>query len=393
MKYKNFLLIGFFVILSLVYTWYESNRPRPVDWSETYSPEDKIPYGTYIVRRSLEQLFPGAEISTSRLSFYEAIECLDTVCGSAYIFIDRVFNPDPVAAAHLLDWVQAGNELFIAAEAVPDTLLSMFALKMEYNYEHLDSELVFKGAEEKSYPLYSSGGNYFLPKKKFVGEVLGRKVDGRKADFVRVPYGKGKVYINLNPRGFTNRYALDSVCGDYYYRALSLLAPQRTPVVWDAHQTLGRQSGDTPFRVILRYPPLHSALYLLICGVLCYVLFRVKREQRPIPVVEMPRNRMLEFIATVSSLYYRQKEHRTIALKQIDFFLGEIRRVYYLHTDRLDEQFVRLLSERSGVHEQKTARVIALVRDLRTDTEVTQEQLTELMKGTELFIRKMRHNE
>ena len=38
------------------------------------------------------------------------------------------------------------------------------------------------------------------------------------------------------------------------------------------------------------------------------MLFRARREQRPIPVIHPPENKMLEFIATVSSLYYKQKE-------------------------------------------------------------------------------------
>ncbi len=43
MKIRNFVGIALLLILSLIYTWYEANRPRPVDWSETYSPKDKIP--------------------------------------------------------------------------------------------------------------------------------------------------------------------------------------------------------------------------------------------------------------------------------------------------------------------------------------------------------------
>ena len=66
MKIRNFVGIALLLILSLIYTWYEANRPRPVDWSETYSPKDKIPYGTYITYRSLPELFPDSKIRTSR---------------------------------------------------------------------------------------------------------------------------------------------------------------------------------------------------------------------------------------------------------------------------------------------------------------------------------------
>ena len=73
MKIRNFVGIALLLILSLIYTWYEANRPRPVDWSETYSPKDKIPYGTYITYRSLPELFPDSKIRTSRLSIAEEV--------------------------------------------------------------------------------------------------------------------------------------------------------------------------------------------------------------------------------------------------------------------------------------------------------------------------------
>ncbi len=70
---------------------------------------------------------------------------------------------------------------------------------------------------------------------------------------------------------------------------------------------------------------------------------------------------MLEFIATVSSLYYKQKEHSAIALKLTDYFLGEVRTRYQLATDRLDEPFILGLSARSGVEEEDTRRLVQLI--------------------------------
>ena len=80
MKIRNFVGIALLLILSLIYTWYEANRPRPVDWSETYSPKDKIPYGTYITYRSLPELFPDSKIRTSRLSIAEEFGRAGYIC-------------------------------------------------------------------------------------------------------------------------------------------------------------------------------------------------------------------------------------------------------------------------------------------------------------------------
>mgnify|MGYP000033060254 FL=1 len=160
-------------------------------------------------------------------------------------------------------------------------------------------------------------------------------------------------------------------------------------MIWDAYRTLGRQEAQTPLRVILQYPALKWALYLLLAGALCYVLFRARREQRPIPVIHPPENKMLEFIATVSSLYYKQKEHSAIALKLTDYFLGEVRTRYQLATDRLDEPFILGLSARSGVEEEDTRRLVQLITEIRTTRQVNETELRNLVQGTELFNRKL----
>ena len=386
MKLKNTLLIGLLVILSLLYTWYEANRPQPVDWSETYSPEDKIPYGTYIVHHSLPRLFPQSGITTSRLSVTEGLDRFQAEHQGVYIFISPLFDADPVQVTRLLDWVERGNNLFIAAETIADTLLEVLSLKVEDVYGRDTTRFTFPDFSRKEYVFPTLTSGYFIRGDGFRGITLGVRSHNGQPDFLQLPYGDGRIWLNLNPRAFTNRWVLDTVNGDYYYKALSWIPDQKQTLIWDAYQTMGRLGEQTPLRVILRYPALRVALYLLLACGLLYVFFRAKREQRPIPVVRPPENKMLEFIAMVSSLYYRQSEHSAIALKQIDFFLGEVRRRYYLPTDRLDDQFILLLSERSGVAEEETKELITLIIKIKADPRVTPEMLCQLMKGTDLYI-------
>lgn len=99
---------------------------------------------------------------------------------------------------------------------------------------------------------------------------------------------------------------------------------------------------------------------------------------------------MLAFLTTVSSLYYRQKDHRIMALKQIDFFLGEVRSKYHGQIQVLDEEFVRLLSERSGVSLEETAALIRQIRQIRDGQEVREADLRNLVRGTELLMKKIK---
>ena len=141
MKLKIYLylvLMGSFV---LFYIWYETNRPVTIDWRETFSVNDKIPFGTYIVSKSLPYLFPEGKIEISRSPVPERLEYMDTLCPSAYIFVNYGFQTDPVEMKYLLDFVEKGNYMFIAALQMPDTLLSLFHLKGKSNFEEQKHQL------------------------------------------------------------------------------------------------------------------------------------------------------------------------------------------------------------------------------------------------------------
>ena len=116
-----------------------------------------------------------------------------------------------------------------------------------------------------------------------------------------------------------------------------------------------------------------------------YVLFRTKREQRPIPEIRPLENRTLEFVSVVSSLYYKQRDHTAIANKRINSFLEEIRYYYKLRTEELDSSFIDLLSERSGVARGSVEGLILLIIQIRKAERVDEGQLRELVKYIELF--------
>lgn len=387
MKYKNILFIGFLILLSLFYTWYESRQPKPVDWSETYSPADKIPYGTYVVHHSLEQLFPHSEIKTSRFTLWEELLNWEPEVSGVYVFINESFMPDPVELDMLLAWVQDGNALFVAAEKIADTVLNTLSLKYNIASERLSSQLLIAGFKDQKYQFDSYKTVYFSLQDSFPGEILGIKEKEEYPDFLRIPYGKGRIFLNTNPRAFTNYYALDSINGDYYYKTLSCLPDPEGIVIWDTYYTLEQNGRFAPLRVILRYPALKWGLYLLMTGALLYMLFRAKRQQRPIPLLLPLRNRMIEFAVMVSSLYYKKKDHTSIALKRIDFFLEEVRFRFLLRTDVLDGKFIRLLSEHSGIEEQKTGELIQLILKIKDSGRADEDMLVALMRGTELFLK------
>lgn len=74
-----------------------------------------------------------------------------------------------------------------------------------------------------------------------------------------------------------------------------------------------------------------------------------------------------------------------IANKRVDCFLEEVRYYYKLRTDELNEEFMVLLSERSGVSKGEVEKLVNLILSIRRAEYVDKEELRELVKYIELF--------
>ena len=394
MRYKQWIVICLLVLLTFAYAWNEAEGSKEVDWSETYSRKDKIPYGTYILYQSLPYLFPEAEIVPANLDLYEELQKTGQGRNTGYISVSAYFKTNGEGARRLLEWIGRGNWAFIAADKLQDSLLNALGIALDYAEDSGAFGLVYGGSEPKMYPEKSGYLPYFKLPPDFSGEILGRNEQDSMPHFIWIPYRKGQLLLNLKPALFTNYAVLDSVRGDYYYRALSVLPADTKKVIWDVLSAdmgnmvwgaYGTALPNTPLWVILRYPALKLALYLILAGALLYVFFRARREQRPVPVMLPPRNRTLEFVSTISLLYYKKREHVSVALKRIDFFLERVRARYFLRTDKLDERFIELLAERSGAEKEETETLVRLICRIRERRQVSEEELEQLMKKTEKY--------
>ena len=378
---QNVLIVLFVIAIMAVYTGYEANKPQPIDWSPNFSISKKSPYGTYIIKDALPYLFPEGEVSFARMSVREQLRVGRTPFLKTYFFVSPFFKIVPGDLEAVLEEVEDGGALLVSAEFIPDTLYSYVGVSGMKRIQNGKDYL--RGFEDKGYP-FRATHRYFELKESFDGEVLGYVDTIKNPNFIRMNYGEGVIYLHSNPMAFTNFFLLDSVNGDYYQKILSFLPPDAN-VVWDEYLKSGAEGQQTLFRVIFRYPALKWAYILLILGAILYVLFRTKREQRPIPEIRPLENRTLEFVSVVSSLYYKQRDHVAIANKRINSFLEEVRYNYKLRTEELDSSFIDLLSERSGVARASVEGLIFLIIRIRKTEHVDEDQLRELVRYIELF--------
>ena len=104
-----------------------------------------------------------------------------------------------------------------------------------------------------------------------------------------------------------------------------------------------------------------------------------------IPVIQPFRNTTLDFVETVSSVYYSQHDNNSIARKKIQFWLDHIRQRYYLSTQKTDDTFVQQLQRRSGVSKDLIEAILKNIDRAEAQPRVTDDLLAELSNRIDEF--------
>ncbi|HEV8538058.1 MAG TPA: DUF4350 domain-containing protein, partial [Bacteroidota bacterium] len=126
-------------VILLLFGTIEFLKPRPVDWTPSFSALDKIPYGTYVLREMIPDLFPGDSIRVSDQSLYTLLERNDSATGQNLLIMNDAFGPDELELRSLLEYVGNGNSVFIAAGSLSHQIADSLGFKTSVNFSRIDT--------------------------------------------------------------------------------------------------------------------------------------------------------------------------------------------------------------------------------------------------------------
>jgi len=138
------------------------------------------------------------------------------------------------------------------------------------------------------------------------------------------------------------------------------------------------RNNFSSLRFILVNRSLRWAFWLTLILFLLMFLIESKRKQRPIAVINAPRNASEDFVKTVGRLYFQQKNNRNLAAKMITAFLENIRTSYNLSTSLLDEEFVKRLAIRAGRPLNEIELMVRQIRDMQLKPVLSDQELMDL---------------
>ena len=207
-----------------------------------------------------------------------------------------------------------------------------------------------------------------------------------QVNFIKISWGKGNFYLNSTPHLFTNYYLRKPEQAKYAFTALSYLPIQNT--VWDGYYKSGRNVAGTPLSIVLSTDGLKQAWYLALITLLLFMIFKARREQRIIPIIQPPKNSSIQFAETIGELYLEQGSHSEILEKKLKFFYEYIINHLRLNPSTIDMKFKTALSQRSGIEKQEILKLFDLIELSGSSQKVSQTQLTLITKKIDEFYKK-----
>lgn len=321
----------------------------------------------------------------------------------------------------LLEFVEAGNCAFIACESLSNNLRNAISDKSSFKFNHYyDTSFVLNFYHPKylhEYPIEiknSELNSHSFPKYKHWKYFLNSDLD---AGFVRIAYnnskdypvcvqfkyGKGSFLIHATPSAFSN-YNVFNEGGKFHAEVIFSHLPKGN-IYW--HHDFGKfspyrgvqqptyskkgssdksnYSKSSPLQYIMKVPALSTALFLLIIGALLYMIFQSKRRQRIIPTVELNENSSLEFVQTVSTLYFQQKRHDKLIKHKELIFLSFLRQRYYISSPKVTDDFIAKVAQKSGIEEKHIENIFTTLNEAKRNRKASESELISLYNKLEYF--------
>lgn len=366
---------------------------------ETFSKGDKNPFGSYVFYNQLKQLFYHNELHTKREHFENVWQNISDTA-SIYISVSKNLFLSKAGQKAMLGFVNNGNTMFISSENIDSTLLDSLGCKagqlnlsaeelanMQYTYVKMDSSF-YAGTTPYTY-FYFPLNNNFKQYDTSTTNVLGINKFG-KANFIEVFYGKGRFYLQCEPRAFSNYFLLQNKNYQYLQDVFAFTNATPEHVYWDDYYNKKNyppsgQGSKNAFQLLLQYPSTAWAFWLTLLLLALYILFGGKRRQRIVATIATNTNTTVAFTETVARLYLQKKDNRNMADKMIMYFQEHIRKQYYLNTSQVNEDFIRTLSRKVNVQKEITEALFKTITLVQNSAVISDQQLLLLNQQIEKF--------
>ncbi|MBK0368764.1 DUF4350 domain-containing protein [Flavobacterium agrisoli] len=370
------IYIALLVVILLAILVIDYNRPKPIDWRPTYNVNDKIPFGLYVFDHESKKILKNDSIFKITKTPYEFLDSQfvpDTILGKYKITgtvmsIGKNIPIDAESWKEIFYFVSHGNTAFISATNFPQIFSDSLNVETDAYFDYVNKTYngVFNpNLGTQKYQLEEDlNTSFFTSIDTMNTQVLGfLESDTTHVNFIRTKFRSGQFILHLQPAAFTNFHLLKNNHYQYAEKVVSYI-PEGN-LYWFLKSNPEEAISNSPLRYVLSQPSLKWAWYFSLIGIIIFMFFNAKRKQRVVPIISPLTNSTVDFTKTIGNLYYQEGDHDNIIEKKIIYFLEKIRNQYLIDTQKLDDDFVQKLHQKSGKSESDIQAVISLITQFR----------------------------
>lgn len=357
---KTFKLYGIiFIIVMVLLTLLELSKTEVTDWRKNYDVNEKTPFGLFVFSKEINQLLKD-KVIRFEISPYD-------------YYSERKIRPHNILVVQSEIDSESWNQILKNVESGSDALFmsefynTKIADSLDFSPENISyradnllklTDKKFQGDSLILDNLPSGRGFGFINKRH---EILGKSLyDGGKVNFIKINHGKGHLYLHAEPLVLTNYYLLQPENENYIRNVFSYLPDRET--IWFSGGNKRIRESTSPMRFILSKPALKYAWWLLLGGLLLFIIFNAKRKQRIVPIVEPLKNKSVEFVKSIGNLYLQEGDFHDMMAKKSQYFLNRVRMDFLIDTQNLDENFANTLHLKTGKNLEKIKEAINLIK-------------------------------
>lgn len=391
----NWIKIGAGAVTLALLGFFLMNSSPNYSWRASFKPDSKAPYGCYLLYELLKADRGDEEFIRMKAPVSSMLND-STLTDASYVFVGNThyFSPEDLSA--LVSFIKQGNQAYLLTAGFPaDLVHAAGVIDPVYQGFMRDSAVVMSSSGTEDFRFcFKEDWKPALYSYSYLDSLYDERLMVRGViqdsliSFIELRIGRGRLFLHTIPVAFTN-LPLKTEQGFAY--ASHVFSEMKTgKIYWDDFSLFPHEdSGESPspLSFILAQESLRWAWYLLLAGSLIYLFIYTRRKQRPMRVPHSPVNTSLEFVKTIGGMYFQQEAHVKIIRHQVQSLLAYIRTHYGVHTNRLDEDFVKKVSMKSGISVETIDYLINESRKMEIRGVISTQELIDFNRLTEDFYR------
>lgn len=348
-----------FIVVMLILALLEVNKKEVTDWRKNFDTNEKSPFGLFIFDHEAKDLFKNKlkKIDQTPYDYY------NTHKKESHNILVVETDVDTESWNKILDQVSKGSDAMLIVSQIPKEVsdsIGYYDSEISFADENVlkltDKKYQYDFIKLDKFPS-GRGFSYIKPKVEVLGKTV-EKNNSDQANFIKIKFGKGNIYVHCEPLFMTNYYLLKSGNIKYAQDVFSYLDDKETIWFVESNTKVSRFF----MRFILSNPALKYAWWVLLGGLVLFVFFNAKRKQRIVPVIEPLKNTSVDFVKSIGNLYLQEGDFHDMMAKKAQYFLNKVRLDFLIDTQNLDEEFAKKLQLKTGKTIEMINEAINLIR-------------------------------